>query len=523
MTKKNTTSKKGDGDQLVQEPVRYAAVRDSQNPAYARYEYLQNASGQTPQQPHIYYDPKYTFLGIERLRSFAEGVSMQQNDSMVASVLMDHANCVVGASGGEVKVRSSSKKWDRNATDYVNGYWADNCDWRRQGNTLNRFLWQTDVISARDGDCLWVCDPVLTEGQVMIYEADQLVDVDDFDEWAYQGEKGGMKIGGKARQSDGVVFDGFGRVVGYFVTPKRCAKTVAIADAIFVPASAAYLYISERYRANQHRGESRLLSLMQILQHNRKMLESTVISAQRMAEDIAVKKIKSPLSSMMSLEQRQQFGFPSTAPNYTPIGGGEVTIGIEDSYEVLSNPKPEATLTEFASWWRRVVYKRFGMSDALANGKITSADAGKAEMIMNHIAISSEQKNLEGLVRWVVRKALEFAVTKGELSRPNANAEWYQVEVIWPQLPTTEFDLTQADKIERLRIGGSSFKSEYGPKWEDTIQEYADELDYLRKNGMEHLDIFSTVAGKSVELDKGGTPPAEDTATADNSAEEKPA
>lgn len=516
MTKTKATTKKM--DEPVQEPVRYAAVRDKDNPAYARYEYLQNATGQTPQQPHIYFDPKFTFLGIERLRSYAEGVSMQQNDSMVANVLMDHANCVVGASGGEVKVRSSSKKWNKNAADYINGYWADNCDWRRQGNTLNRFLWQTDVIAARDGDCLWVCDTALTDGQIMVYEADQLVEVDDFDEWSYQGGKAGMAIDGKAKQSDGVVFDGMGRVVGYFVTAKRCAKTVSLRDAIFVPASAAYLFVSERYRANQHRGESRLLSLMTILQHNRKMLESTVISAQRMAEDIAVKKIKSPLTSMMSLDQRAQFGFPATAPNYTPIGGGEVTIGIEDSYEVLSNPKPESNLTDFASWWRRVVYKRFGMCDSIANGKIASSDAGKSEMILTHIAISSDQKNLEGLVRWVVRKALDYAVSKSELSRPNADAEWYQVEVIWPELPTTEFDLTQADVIARLRTGGSSFKSAYGPKWSDTIEEYAEELEYLRANGMEHLEIFNTVAGKSVELDKEPKPaPAQpDTSTKEN-------
>lgn len=468
-----------------EEPTKRFSTFNREHPQ-ARYEYLQNPNGQQPQTSFIYVDPKFTFLGIERLRSYAEGVSYQQNDPIIASCLSDLANLVVGAKGGKMVCSGHDKSAEINK--FLKS-WSRSASWRDR-QSLNDLLWTTVIVSNRDGDCLWVCDKDLTDGKILVYESDQIVNVDNFNAWA---DKYPEIAGGK--QIDGVVFDKNGKLSGYNTTTRRASQTVPNSDAVFVPSSKCYLHVPERYRANQHRGESKLLSLMTILQSNRKMLESTVISAQRAAEDILVKKIKNPVSDILNQEQQNQFGVQSYNDGYTPIGGGEIVVGTDDSVEMLKNEKPEGTVTDFGDWFRRVVYRRFGMTDVFANGKCETKDQGKSEMILAHITISAYQERLEGLVEWAAKTALDAAGIV-------PSDEWTDIDILWPELPTAEFDLTQADKIARLRIGASSFSAEYGADWESRAKQFAEERNMLKEMGLESLDIFSTVAGKNTEMDK---------------------
>lgn len=463
--------------------VRRYGVYDKMNPR-ARYEYLANPNNQQPQTSFIYLDPQFTFLGIERLRSYAEAISHQQNDPIIASCLSDFANLCVGAKGGLVHIQSTDDKFSKNANWYFNKVWSRDASWRDR-STLNEMLWTIVISANRDGDCLVVLDKDVTNGKLIVYESDQIVSIESFATWKIDN---GLE--GDYKQVDGVVYTPDGKLYGYFVTNKRAKKTVPNHEAVFVKSEICYLHIAERYRANMARGESKLLSLMTILEHNRKMIESTVISAQRAAEDIAVKKIKNPVSNLMSLTQQGQFGITQTPATYTPLGGGEVTIGPEDSYEILTNTKPESNITEFGDWFRRVVYRRYGMTDIFANGTCKTKDQGKSEMILTHIAVSSYQEKLSGLLEWIVKTTIDnspFAVKDAI----------YSVECLWPELPTAEFDLTVADKIARLRLGGSSFKEEFGPDWQNSIEEFASELEWLKAHGMENLSVFETVAGKN--------------------------
>lgn len=462
----------------------------------ARYDYLINPTGQNPQTPFIYFDPALTFLGIERMRSFSEAVNAQQNDPIVATVLMDLTNCVVGAKGGKVKITSSNKKWNKVANDYINNYWSENCDYHNQHTSFNKFLNVANVVSNRDGDCLFVCDTNLTKGKILSFESDQIVNVTDFDELAME-----YKMGDKAKQLDGIVFDDYGACIGVIVTKKRQQKSVNNDDALFIPIDSCYLYIAEAYRLNQHRGDSRLLCLLTILSHNRKMIESTILSAQRAAEDIAVKQVANPMSALLSMDQKTVMSYPMESPTFTPIGGGQVTIGLEDKYTVISNPKPETNITEFGNWFRKVVHKRFGLANVFANGEVQNGDQAKAELIISHIAISAQQENISGLIKWVVRKALQHAISNNDLKNPPE--EWYVIECIFPDLPTCEFDITMEDKMKKIRFGGSSFKTEFGPEWEDKIiPELIEELKMLKDEGMVDLSVFETVAGKNESMNK---------------------
>lgn len=498
------------------ETARFASMRstigachwDENNPR-ARYSALTNPASQQPPVSHIYLDPRYTFLGVERLRSQAEAITLHQNDPIIGALLGDLANMIVGADGGRCIIRSESNpEWAKLATSYLNGKWSDDCDFRRFGNTFHTLLHTTCMIAPRDGDVLWCIDEEITDGRILMYEADQIVDIANIEEFDLKGAKAPFT------QRDGVVFDGFGRCIGVHVTQQRAKKVVENKEAVFLPIDSCRIHLGETYRANQHRGDSVILCLLTILVHNSKMLESTVISAQRAAEDIAVHKCAEPVNNLLDSAAAARVGVTFTKPVMTPIGGGVVTIGPDDEYTINTNTKPEQNMLDFGDWFRRVAYKRFGLQGSTATGKFDTTDQGKADAVINAIAIAAYQKVLEDkIVRWALKKGIEHGYTIGEIGKPPAD---YSITVLWPRPPTQQFDQTAADSINRIRSGASSFTKEFGPDWGATFEELVRETEEMRAAGMEHLDVFSTVAGKSVELDKespAGTAPGIEPAT----------
>jgi capsid protein len=112
----------------------------------------------------------------------------------------------------------------------------------------------------------------------------------------------------------------------------------------------------------------------------------------------------------------------------------------------------------------------------------------------------SLQKLVERLILdFVYPQILDDAIARGTLSPvPDALTTANSWTALWPAMPI----LDPLDEIEafyrRIRYGQSNFDLELGPEREAIHKRLAENMKFLRDNGLENLPYFATASGAPV-------------------------
>ena len=173
-------------------------------------------------------ETEQNFTADKRILAYAKCDNLYDNTAL-ASILDTSIRLTIGKRGGTPLFTGADKdtmqkwftSWKRHA-----GY--------AEGESYYEMLALILRLVKLHGDCIVWVDPILTDGKIRVFDADQIcnVAIPDFERWKY--EKG---LPEDARQVEGVVVDGTGKVYGYFVTMLRNRYSVNISDAQFLPMS----------------------------------------------------------------------------------------------------------------------------------------------------------------------------------------------------------------------------------------------------------------------------------------------
>lgn len=355
------------------------------------------------------------------------------------------------------------------------------------------------------GDCLVWCDPVLTDGRIRVFDADQIcsVAIPDFEGWKQ--EHGFPE---SCRQVSGVVVDGTGRVYGYFVTMLRNRYTVPIGDAIFLPIDTCRR-VSYHKKHTQYRGEPfAFLTNEEITEDTKSLLKSEIAAAKLNAElplivvqpeGMDADSISSLIEGYGSLDELAEgtgidteelgmLGKSHDEKTFEAYEGKAAIASVANGTQVqnLNNAnRPSPQIQSWVDLLNDTNGRSMGIMSCLSRGRAdNSYSSGQIELEISWKQFEEDQKLLE-------RDVVDYIL---EMLYPNAKYEvyWSRSIQIDPEKYAKTVDM-------ELKAGRTTFRELLGSDWKQTMDELAAEKKYLKKIGLDNLSFFQTSSGNETQ------------------------
>lgn len=370
------------------------------------------------------------------------------------------------------------------------------------------------------GDCIVWIDPVLTDGKIRIFDADQIVNVQlaDFDTW-----KAEHNLPESCRQVEGVVVDGTGKVHGYWVTMLRNRYAVAIGDAMFLPADTCRRVAYHR-KHTQYRGEpAAFLANEELTEDTKSLLKSEIAAAKlsselplivKQPEGMDADSISSLIEGYGSLDELAEgtgidaeelgmIGNSHDEKTFSAFEGKAAIASVAHGTEVenLNNAqRPSPQIQSFVDLLNDTNGRSLGVMSCLSRGRAdNSYSSGQIELEISWKAFEEDQKLLE-------RNVIDYVM---EVMFPNAEYEVYWEKSI--QIDPYKYEQT-CDLA--LRGGRTTYREILGTDWQETLRQLAKEKAFLKEIGLTNLAFFNTSSGNEIsEVENENT---EDTDNGDN-------
>ena len=465
----------------------------------AKYDALQ--MDPTRKQPEIRTDNSWTeqqFRDEYRIKSYVLCDNLYQN-SAIGPIIDNSIRMTVGRRGGTPLFTGPDKEF---ATAFYNS-WKRHCGFD-EGEGFQEMLEQILRMVKVHGDCIVFLDPVLTEGKLRVFDADQICSVTttDFDKWRIE-----HNLPDHCRQVGGCIVTGEGRVLGYFVTMLRNRYTVDISDALFLPIDACRRVGYHKFHS-QYRGEPGILSNLQLTEDTKELLKSEVQSAKLASELPLV--IEQPEAFDSDKLSGLLDGFDESLDEITDGTGVEpddltklVEAATVDETKVfnafegkasIAQVKHGTTVTNLTNAvrpsqpiqsWVDVLNdangKLLGVMSLFSRGRAdNSYSSGMIEIGISQKQFESDQKMLE-------RNVIDYCM---EQLLPNS-----EYEVYWDKAIQVDPEKYEKTVDMQLRGGRTTYREILGADWKDILTELAEEKKWLKEMGLDNLTPFQTANG----------------------------
>ena len=450
----------------------------------AEYDVLKGSNSKLRRVPRPEVTPEETILnGYKRGQSIAMGRDLQRNYSAVATAMNQFSLNVVGK-GPKMRLKSKSNPdLAKQAAVWFNGTWTKNCDFRDNMH-YGDMLGILETALKREGDALQVFDDFglvpgeKPSGKVLWYEADQFVELQDFN------DKTGPWAG--CKQCRGVIYDQWGRRKAYAVSSVNGQQTIATKDATIYPADVCR-HIKRMWRFNQVRGVPALLTIAADTQDLYELQSGEVQSGKAGSKLLGtVTKSKEALAAIMNEAAGDPTGRAKTDPVYKRLdallGGGIEYLEHDDVFNLHDWKRPALNFVESMDQMVRKSMAALGLSQTYSLLRVTSSyTAFRGEMLLAWMQFYKDQKDLERYAcDWDGEKALAFGVASGQIPGPlpaDLSMSW-----AWNRMPAVD-PLKEAQAVELLiKTLQSNYSEQLGPEWEDTHEQLAKETE--RDKGM---------------------------------------
>lgn len=434
-----------------------------------------------------------------RGRGIAAARDLERNYSNAKSLVRQIKINTVG-SLGKMRLNTAETELNSMVQDWFNGSYAKNCD-ARGDNHLTDFYKLALISTLREGDVVAVFDDFLfDDGKLWFFEADQMVEIIE-SEWNAQTDwvevKNGKTI--PLQQSQGVIYDSYGRVIAYAVTGNsRGKQTVPLADAMIVPRGSAK-HMMMPWRFNQLRGSADFLTIIGDMEDNYEMRAKELQTA-KVASSMAgiVKKKDGIEGSLMSMgldpdkiiEDDTDSGEQvANAPVYDRLGhltGGHMEyLADDDEFEFLKIDRPNLDTASFHDFMLQSSGSALGLAKAYSKLEADrSYTAFRGEMVMSWETFKDYQKWLERrLADWVAVKAITYAIRKKTL--PRLPTGWEdKVSWTWPTMPQVDPVKENKGKETGLQNGLTDYSELLGPDWKKRMEALAEQKEYAEGLGL---------------------------------------
>lgn len=443
-------------------------------------------------------ETEQNFTADKRILAYAKCDNLYDNTAL-ASILDTSIRLTIGKRGGTPLFTGADKdtmqkwftSWKRHA-----GY--------AEGESYYEMLALILRLVKLHGDCIVWVDPILTDGKIRVFDADQIcnVAIPDFERWKY--EKG---LPEDARQVEGVVVDGTGKVYGYFVTMLRNRYSVNISDAQFLPIDTCRR-VSYHRKHTQYRGEpAAFLANEELTEDTKQLLKSEIAAAKlaselplivEQAEGMDADQISNLLEGYGSLdelaegtgidaEQLGMLGKTHDDKTFQAFEGHAAVASVPNGTKVTNlnnSQRPSPQIQSFIDLLNDTNGRALGVMSCLSRGRAdNSYSSGQIEIEISWKAFEEDQKMIE-------RDVVDYVM---ETLYPNAEYEvyWDRAIQIDPEKSEKTFDMA-------LRGGRTTFRDILGTDWKLIIDELAEEKKYLQSKGLDNLAFFQTSSGQEV-------------------------
>jgi len=464
----------------------------------SRYDALRRDPVKKPVEIRVdFSETQQNFYAEKRILAYALTENLYDN-SPIGSTLDTAIRLTIGQRGGTPLFTGEDKEF---ATAFYND-WKRHCGYC-EGENLQEMLALILRIVKLKGDCVIWVDPVLTGGKIRLFDADQICNVAVPDWERFKAEH---NLPDSARQIEGVVVSGDGRVLGYFCTMLRNRYGVSLDDAIFLPTNTCRRVAYHR-KHTQYRGEPAILANQAITEDTTSLLKSEVAAAKLASELPLI--IEEPdnfdashLSSL--LEGYENIGELTEGTGVSPEDLAKLTEAAQvdevstfkafegkASLAKVKNGTKVTNLTNAArpstpiQSWVDVLNdqngKTLGVMSLFSRGRAdNSYSSGMIEIEVSWKQFEEDQKLLE---RYVIDYCMEVLL-------PNS-----QYEVYWDK--SIQIDAEKYEKVAdmQLRGGRTTYRELLGADWKNILLELAEEKKYLKSIGLDNLSFFQTSNG----------------------------
>lgn len=465
----------------------------------AQYDSLQRRGEVLRTQPLIrtdFTETEQVFSAERRILAYAQADQLYDNCSIGATV--DTAiRLTIGTTGGTPLFSDERKEAEK---AYFTR-WAKHCGYA-EGECLQDMLALILRMVKVHGDCLVLCDSV-TDYKIRVWDADQIVNITDFDLW--RRENG---YGDDVRQVEGVVVEASGRVLGYFVTMRRNLLAVSKGEATFLPFGLCKR-VAYHKKHTQYRGESSILGNQEVTEDTKELLKSEIGAAKLASElSLIVERPqgvdKNALASVIE-------GFGSDTSELTQ-GSGDVTDEdvkrlMEQSRDVktfdafqghsaiaevdagthvtnLNNAaRPSTAIQQWVDLLDDRNGKALGMMSCLSRGRADkSYSSGQIEVEISWQAFKADQKLLGEVVDYCIERLL-----------PDA-----EYTLVFPEAFSIDPEKDERVKDMRLRGGRMTYREMLGADYENILRQLSYEKHLLEELDLTNLSFFQSSSGAPI-------------------------
>lgn len=456
----------------------------------------------------------------ERVRSISEARQLAQNSVAVISFLEAFKNHAIDDSG-DVVFNTPNKRWNDKAQKLMRKANRD-VDYRVPRTTISTYLKVAVESIIRDGDFTVIVDEDITDNKFLTYEADQVCAIND-NQWKIHAPELGYtykdSLGNvvPCKQHSGIITDGFGKVRAVVCTNIRGQTTIDIKDATIFPINIVNI-VMKSSRFSQYRGNSMLLAMLTVIADFSDLIQAEIQSAKRQAvESILVRQdnpVEQFLTSMNMTQDQLTEGTgvamnPTTPQRYDNLeniyGGGVVYASKQDEVTHLKNERPNQEISQFENYMKQSCGGSLGLYKMFSTLEVsTSFSAARAELHLTWAAFRAFQKILEeSVLRFRNEKLIESWVSRGLLPAIPGDIDACETYVVeWSRPP----ELSPLDEVNaslaKIRGGLSNWDIENGADNEKIQTRLAENVKFLKDNGLDMLSFFETKAGAPIVPEK---------------------
>ena len=462
-----------------------------------------------------------TALGTyDRLRLLSLARSGARNSSTLNTLITTLCQNVVGTVGGKVILPWDAGKsiirpfarFTQNA-DFFDGI---------SFNEVLRLILTTNILG---GNTLAVFDSgfVTNSGKLLIFEPDEIGSTTE--------DALRFHYGINAHQSQGLVYDSYGRNIGCIVSracrgaetfdPSKCWFLHRDPDALNWEND--YFLFSNRFRPHQGRGVSSLANvlgtildlemlqgfelqgakrnaqlLLQILQEKQ---EEEAVEPSAFGEDEDIQNMSEEEIAKLAAQETDETKtykldkFNSAAAEYQVMPPGFKA-------ELLEQKRPNPNTQSFIDWLAGRSFSPYGLSRMFSTGQVTNGDF-KSNQLYSERCFQQYQKQLESFCDFVFRKWAGWAEKK-QLIAPLTEEQLESIAWDWPKQQALDEEANQrAIKMKLENLTGSYQDPDVlGNGWKSKLETIKDEIAWCKANGIPHPAFKLLSGGESSMISK---------------------
>ena len=441
-----------------------------------------------------------------------------RNSSTLNTLLTTLTQNVVGTTGGKVILPLDSDKsiirpfarFTQNA-DFFDGI---------SFNEVLRLILTTNILG---GNTVAIFDNgiVTDSGKLLVFEPDEMGNTTE--------DALRFHFGKYAHQSQGLVYDAFGRNIGCIVSRAcRGAETFDPAKCWFLhrdPDRLAwendYFLFANRFRPHQGRGVSSLANVLgtiidlEMLQgfelqgakRNAQLLLQVLQSEQQeeaqepsaFGEDEDIQNMSDEEIEKLAAEEQGEVKtqrlekFNSAAAEYQVMPPGAKA-------ELLESKRPNPNVQQFIDWLAGRSFSPFGLSRMFSTGDVKSGDF-KANQLFSERAFQQYQKSLETFCDWTFRKWANWAA-KRNIVKPLTEEQLESISWEWPKQQALDEEANQRATKMKLENLTASYRDVLGNDWQTKLETIKEELAWCKSNGIPHPAFKLLSGGESVMIEQ---------------------